>query len=542
MNKRLVKYVEKLQNGERVSVRRDQVKKALIEKGFNYMIYRGYDEVYTIEPVQKEATLENFNGSYWLDNGDMWAGINKERNALEITIKYGYSYVELFASLKDEKEESKTVEIVEEVQETIQAEGITVEFNEEKKGIEITFASKELATEEIRNAIKSVGFRWFGKFGKWIARQTPESIALVNKLFVRAEEVTTDIKTIDDVVTVEQSETHELVGSSVIGYWGAMHPYSYGTITSIKNDIVTIDFNDDEEYPEAFTTSLSSLKTGSIAEIGVYIVENKKTIETPQEVITEPETIDNTKLTIFIEGEGRIQELTTNDIIKATENLNSRIMDAYKEDLGYSKTWITLTLNGEDYRFRYDIDNTMRLTTNILKFMIEQEQAEFDYTMKSIDKFDYMNAEEYEKEKLKCIEFLTSLLLDNETKTIIDNDPFAEALNTLEDNNLYEIEADSKMVIADNRYIKNVYCNGLTVVTGLTIKELIAEGQGVDILHLKPLKMPLDIFMEGLKKHDLKQIKTLFPTATDKALENIIFMDRLQNELSRANINELVTV
>jgi hypothetical protein len=451
-------------------------------------------------------------------------------------------------------EEVKKVEVIEEVkteatttQEIIKAEGITVEFNEEKKGIEITFATKELATEEIRNAIKSVGFRWFGKLGKWIARQNDETIALVNSLFVKAEEVTTDIKTIGEVVTVEESETYELVGSSVIGYWGAMHPYSYGTITSVKNDIVTIDFNDDEEYPEAFTTSLASLKTGSITEIGVYIVETKKTIETPQESNIDNniknETIDNTKLIIFIEGEGCVQELTTNSIIKATENLNARIMNEYKEDLGgCSKTWITLIINGESSRFRYDISNKTRLATNIIKFMLDEEQSEFNYTMNNIEKFVYMNAEEYEKGKLECIEFLNNLLVDNSREIVIKDDPYQRALNTIENNNLYEIEADSKAVIVDNRYIKNVYCNGLTVVTGLTIKELIQEGRGVDILHLKPLKMPLDIFMEGIKKHDLKQIRTLFPTATDKALENIIFIDRLQNELSRANINELVTV
>jgi copper chaperone CopZ len=459
-------------------------------------------------------------------------------------------------------EEVKKVEVIKEVktevataQETIQTEGITVEFNEEKKGIEITFASKELATEEIRNAIKSVGFRWFGKLGKWIARQNNETITLVNELFVKAEEVTTDIEVVDEVVMLEEKElvnaqdfnTIETLRDKYIINWSSIPSEIQEFILSCDRywiDTQEVLLYQDRKAVASMGISKSGIdvEVNSIGAGDLFQWELYKGF-TLNNFIAQAETIDNTKLTIFIEGEGNTPELRTNDIVKATENLNDRVMKEHNcEYGGYSKTWITLTMNDEDYRFRYDIDKTMRLTTNILKFMLEQEQKEFDHTMKNIEDFTWLSPSEYGTKALEIIELLKNLYNENNDIVKIDNDPYQRALNTLEDNNLYEIEADSKTVIADNRYIKNIYCNGLTVVTGLTIKELIAEGQGVDILHLKSLKMSLELFMEGLKKHDLKQIRTLFPTATDKALENIIFMDRLQYELSRANINELVTV
>lgn len=184
MNKRLEKIVAKLQAGERASVRRDQVKKAIEEGGFDYFIHRGYDEVYSVEPQQLAATIDNIE-PYWLNNGDMWAKLYTDKNMLEITIKYGYSYMELWVSVEDKKE-TKEILHKEEVMEQapVTTEGITVEFNEAKNGIEITFASKELATVEIREQIKAVGFRWFSSYGKWMARQNKETIELVNRLFL----------------------------------------------------------------------------------------------------------------------------------------------------------------------------------------------------------------------------------------------------------------------------------------------------------------------------------------------------------------------
>lgn len=120
----------------------------------------------------------------------------------------------------------------------------------------------------------------------------------------------------------------------------------------------------------------------------------------------------------------------------------------------------------------------------------------------------------------------------------INNNLYKDAIDSIVNNEFYQIKVSDKIVVTDNRYIKNIPYNGLTVVTGLTIKELITEQKGIDVLNLKPLKMSIESFMNGLKKHDNKEVFSLFPTEMDKQLEEIKFLDRLEYELSRAKIKE----
>lgn len=174
MNKRIEKIVKNYEAGK-ITVRRDQLKKAVEEGAFDYMIYRGYDEVYNVEPVKMEATVENIP-DYWFRGANIYVSGMKD-NVLKISMSYGYSYKYLYVSLEEKKEEVAATEEVNNV------EGVKVVFNEEKNGIEITFASKDLATEEIRTELKAAGFRYFFKLGKWIAKQNAETIATVNKLF-----------------------------------------------------------------------------------------------------------------------------------------------------------------------------------------------------------------------------------------------------------------------------------------------------------------------------------------------------------------------
>lgn len=183
MNKRIEKIVKNYEAGK-ITVRRDQLRKAVEEGAFDYMIYRGYDEVYNVEPVKMEATVENIP-DYWFRGANIYVSGIKD-NVLKISMSYGYSYKYLFSSLEEKKEEVKEVVTTEEVN---AVEGVKVVFNEEKNGIEITFASKDLATEEIRTELKKVGFRYFFKLGKWIAKQNAETIATVNKLFNSNKEV-----------------------------------------------------------------------------------------------------------------------------------------------------------------------------------------------------------------------------------------------------------------------------------------------------------------------------------------------------------------
>lgn len=183
MNKRIEKMIKNYEAGN-MRVRRDQLKKAVEEGAFDYIIERDYDEIYNMEPVKMEATIDNISG-YWFRNANIYCrGV--ENNILKVTMCYGYGYKDLYVNLEDKKKEIKE-EIA--ATEDINIEGIEVVYNEKKKGIEILFENKELATQEVRTALKAVGFRYFPKFKKWIARQNDKTIATVNKLFTSPSEV-----------------------------------------------------------------------------------------------------------------------------------------------------------------------------------------------------------------------------------------------------------------------------------------------------------------------------------------------------------------
>lgn len=438
MNKRIEKMVKNYEAGK-ITVRRDQLKKAIEEGAFDYMIYRGYDEVYNVEPVKMEATVENIP-DYWFRGANIYVSGIKD-NVLKVSMCYGYSYKQLYVSLEEKKEEAKEVT----TEEVNAVEGVDVVFNEEKNGIEITFASKDLATEEIRAELKAVGFRYFAKFRKWIARQNDETIATVNKLFGSIEEV-------------EEIE---------------------GTLTEENEEL-------------------------------------------------------NNDFTIHIEGEGSIEEITTSNILEATENLNSRILAEYNEDCGgYSKTFITITVNGENYKFRYDIDNKLNLSTNIFKFMLEQEKYEYNYTMENIQKFKWINEENYKNQYKTIFSLLEKLIEENDIDVKIENNPYISAVEEIKDPELYEVNAGHDWVMKDNRLIKNEYFNGVVLATGKAIKEFINEGKRIDVFNLKRYKGNLKAFKEGLYKCDTGKLISLIPTKEDRELMTVKMLPRLKNELAR---------
>ncbi|EGT3606762.1 hypothetical protein ACSW9O_15245 (plasmid) [Clostridium perfringens] len=172
MNKRIEKIVKKVRESKNniATPRRDQVKKAIEEKAFDYIIYKGYDEIYDVEPIKMAAVLENIE-DYWLRNGDMWASINK--NCLKVTIKYGYSYMDLFVDLEEKNNENKL----------LKTHNMNIEFNEEKNGIEISFSIKP--DKEILSKLKENGFRWHRVKKVWYAKQSEERINFINNLIYK---------------------------------------------------------------------------------------------------------------------------------------------------------------------------------------------------------------------------------------------------------------------------------------------------------------------------------------------------------------------
>lgn len=171
MNKRIEKIVLKAKESKNnlTTPRRDQIKKAVEEKAFDYMIYKGYDEIYDVEPIKMAAVLENIE-NYWLTDGSMWASVDDD--VLKVTIKYGYSYLTLYADLKEDEEQSLN---------TVEAEEVEIIYNEEKNGIEVKFNTKP--DQEVINDLKVNGFRWHRVKKVWYAKQTDERINYINTTF-----------------------------------------------------------------------------------------------------------------------------------------------------------------------------------------------------------------------------------------------------------------------------------------------------------------------------------------------------------------------
>lgn len=539
MNKRIEKMVKNYEAGK-LTVRRDQLKKAVEENAFDYMIVRGYDEVYNVEPFKAEANTENI-ADYWFRGANIWCKV--ENNTLKVTMCYGQSYKELYCSLEEKKEEAKEVVTAEESN----VEGIEVVYNEEKNGIEISFKSKELATEEIRAELKAVGFRYFAKFRKWIARQNDGTIATVNKLFgstskveeidvtEEVEEMLKEENTINPFTSEEMEETNKIV-EMLVESGDALHKVWINEDDNCIYGLIT------NKYGHTYEQGLYAPSYDLHELQGVYRCLASKIVNTSlpegmEEVegtlIEENEELNN-DLTIHIEGEGSIEEITTDNILKATENLNARILAEYNEDCGgYSKTFITITTNGESYKFKYDIDNKLNLTTNLFKFMIEQEKYEYNYTINNIEKFKWISEENYKNEYKVIFGLLNDLIEKNNIDANIENNPYEAAIEKINDTELYEVDASHEWIMKDKRLIKNVYFNGLVLATGKSIKEFISEGKRIDVFNLKRYKGDLKAFMEGLYKCDTGKIISLIPTKEDKELMTVKMLPRLENELAR---------
>lgn len=542
MNKRVLKMVENYNNGK-ITVRRDQLLKAVEENAFDYMIVKNYDEVYDIEKIKCDATVENV-GDYWFRGARIWCEVKD--NMLKVVMAYGYSYKYLFVSLEENREEVKEVTITEN---TSNVEGVEVVYNNDKNGIEITFASKELATEEIRTELKAVGFRYYFKLGKWIAKQNDETIAIVNKLFgsiseveeinvtEKVEEMLQEETTIKPFTLEEMEETNKIVemlvetGDTLHKIWiNENDNCIYGLITNKYG-------NTYEQGLYAPSYDLHELQ-------GVYRCLKGKIVDTVlpegmeeiEGTLIEVNEELNNDFIIHIEGEGLTKEITTSNILEATENLNTRILAEYNKTIGgYSKTFITLTYKEKKYKFRYDIDNRINLQTNILAFMLDEEYKEYKYTLDNIEKFTWIDEENYKNKMNEVIELLSELLDSNEQELKITNNPYNEAIGKIIDNKLYVISASHEWILEDRRLIKNEYFNGIVLATGKSIKEFINEDKRIDVFNLKAYTGNLEAFKEGLKKVDSGKLVTLFPTNEDITLQGIKMLPRLERELQRVS-------
>ena len=175
----------------------------------------------------------------------------------------------------------------------------------------------------------------------------------------------------------------------------------------------------------------------------------------------------------------------------------------------------------------------MDLATNIIKFMLDNEYKEYKYTIENINKFTWINEEDYRKEYQEIFSLLSDLLEEHEEEIELINNPYSAAVEKIQDNLIYELSASHEWLISDIRLIKNSYCNDVVVATGKAIKEFIREFKAINPFNLQVLKIDLNAFKEGLKKADNGLVIPLIPTQQDRELMKIKMFDRLEKELER---------
>lgn len=135
----------------------------------------------------------------------------------------------------------------------------------------------------------------------------------------------------------------------------------------------------------------------------------------------------------------------------------------------------------------------------------------------------------------KIVEDIDEKLAKEINNINLDNKAYKDAIEKIDDNQLYKVEFPKEKVIDDNRIILNMAMNGVQVATGLSIKEFIKENKAIDIINLDKYTGDLEWFKNRLTAIDNGTIINLFPNGADKKVGRVSMRDRLERELLRAS-------
>lgn len=528
MNKRIEKIVEKVKiKGNNLAVpRRDQVRKAIEENAFDYMIYQGYDEIYDVKPVEMAATLENI-ADYWLRNGDMWASI--KNNCLDVTIKYGYSYIDLFIDLKEDEEQALN---------TVESEEVEITYNEEKNGIEVKFNTKP--AQEVINDLKANGFRWHRVKKVWYAKQTDERIEFVNTTF-KINQIN------DEKINVKNFNNIETLKNKYVSNWCELPKEIQDFIMSCdsyyiclqecllyKNNkiVATMGIHKDD-----YEIEIDSFGAGKLMQ---WSVENgfESVKKDTDKINFENVKIENLNEDIFVNA--LVPALNKND----TKALNDEEIKE-KSYLTLFKVTDIVELNEEQYNyFTNNLLDNYRFLEGKGGWECENEEVLYYLGIAVTCKGKETllidpSGSSYVRYLNKIVEDIEGNLEKKINNLNMDNKDYKKALENIKEDSLYITNFNQNAILKDERIILNIGLNDIQITTGLTIKEMIKENKNIDIFNLKEYKGDLEIFKEQLKKVEDGEICILMPTEMDTKLSGISFTDRLKNELLRVKENNL---
>lgn len=540
MNKRLEKIVNRIKEGNvKGAIRRDQIKKAVEESGFDYMIYRGYDEVYDVEPVKSEAKVENIK-DYWWRGADLWANVKNtdEKEILVVTMKYGYSYIDLYVEIN--KEENIKIENEKELI-NINDEDVEVTYNEEKNGIEIKFNEKP--ETEVLSQLKENGFRWHRIKKVWYAKDTEERRSFINSL-IGDEDPTMEEN--EELINVKDFNNIETLKDNYVTNWSELP-------VELQEFILTCDSYNIINLQEC----LLYKNNECVASLGINVVEFKN---------IEIESAGAGELFQWSLAKG----FTANNLIKSDNKINfdNVIAEEVKEDIFVKALIPHINKNDSIELNNEEIKEGSELSLFKVSHIIELSDEQYNYFINNLlDDYKFLQGlggwsvddngkfESYLGVIITCENKETLLVdpsgssyarylnkivedidgnLNNKINVVLDNKLYKEAYEDINNSALYIVNFAKKRVIKDKRVILNGAFNDIQVVTGLTVKEMINESTGINILNLEEYKGNLNTFKEGLERVDNGLIINLIPTEIDKELNKIKMVDRLESELTRS--------
>lgn len=181
---------------------------------------------------------------------------------------------------------------------------------------------------------------------------------------------------------------------------------------------------------------LDNLKKG----IEIKSVKSENEIKNEEKELTSDEEkniVENNNVVIIrIKGEGKVEKIETNNIKKATENFNKRIIEKINDGFfSYYKTFIDIEFKGDTFQTRIDINNKTTLSENIIETLKEYRESDLKFVKEKIEMFAWVkDKDEFINTKKTIITLLEDILkLENDKKIKIEekvgNDIEAEQQN-----------------------------------------------------------------------------------------------------------------
>lgn len=521
MNKRIEKIVLKAKESKNnlTTPRRDQIKKAVEEKAFDYMIYKGYDEIYDIEPVRMAAVLENIE-NYWLTDGSMWASVDDD--ILKVTIKYGYSYLTLYANLKEDGEQSLNV---------VGSKEAEIIYNEEKNGIEVKFNTKP--AQEVINDLKVNGFRWHRVKKVWYAKQTEERINYINTTF--------EINQIND-----EKEVNNII---------ELNDYRNES-EDIKDITINPDVVEIEEQDQYFIKSVKFAnlnKRNTIKEYekeivkGDYLFQDVKiTRELYFNNIEELESFNNSLMLDFdfIDGTGGscIDDERINDI-KDYWNMSDEERDTVKWYLKgiavYFNNELQYIIDAQGYSYAIYVGLVCEYTKNEKKVIEEVEEEKIEMEMNFDDILESFENVEIKNENRLCEEDL-NFLEDLQEKFNNAKVGFEKYIEFYRENKICNLEEKEIKISCDS--LEEYFVNKVVFIEGKSfVSKIYNYFEKKYNITLERIKINDDYSLDFREKEAKQNLKWFMETLDYNLvlddifnqLNGVSFKDREKEELKR---------